>query len=324
MYGGTKTEMERLIADANRVKEANGEMANLSIDSFADVTEAIHIVQTEMGITGTTAEEASKTISGSVTSMKAAWTNLVTGIGDSNANISVLLDEFLVSVETVGVNLLPVIGRIVSGIFQTLESRGPEMIAEGVLLIGKLAVGFIEAIPDLVSKIPELIQSVVDAFTERAADFEGIGARIVEGLWNGIKSLTGWLGEKVNGFLDGLFAGAQENEEIHSPSRKWARFGANMAAGLAVGWDEEFLNVSKSINGSLDFGTKEIGFESSSIGGASAGVVNGIGSSVTGRESERSITVNLMMPDGTQFASYILGPLADYAKANGTPLLSPQ
>ena len=60
-YGGTKTEMERLIADANKVKEANGEMADLSIDSFADVTEAIHIIQEEMGITGTTAKEAAST-----------------------------------------------------------------------------------------------------------------------------------------------------------------------------------------------------------------------------------------------------------------------
>ena len=67
--------MERLIADANKVKEANGEMADLSIDSFADVTEAIHIIQEEMGITGTTAKEAASTIEGSVNSAKAAWDN---------------------------------------------------------------------------------------------------------------------------------------------------------------------------------------------------------------------------------------------------------
>ena len=78
-YGGTKTEMERLIADANKVKEANGEMADLSIDSFADVTEAIHIIQEEMGITGTTAKEAASTIEGSVNSAKAAWDNFLTG-----------------------------------------------------------------------------------------------------------------------------------------------------------------------------------------------------------------------------------------------------
>ena len=99
-YGGTKEEMERLIADANRVKEANGEMADLSIESFADVTEAIHLIQTEMGITGTTAEEASSTIQGSVSSMKSAWHNLLTGIASDNADLDKLLGDFISSVST--------------------------------------------------------------------------------------------------------------------------------------------------------------------------------------------------------------------------------
>ena len=73
--------MERLIADANKVKQANGEMADLSIDSFADITEAIHIIQTEMGITGTTAKEASETISGSVNSAKSSFINFLSGAG---------------------------------------------------------------------------------------------------------------------------------------------------------------------------------------------------------------------------------------------------
>lgn len=77
-YGGTKTEMERLIADANKLKQANGEAADLSVDSFADVVEAIHLVQENLGITGTTAKEAATTIEGSVGAMKAAWQNWLT------------------------------------------------------------------------------------------------------------------------------------------------------------------------------------------------------------------------------------------------------
>ena len=92
-YGGTKEEMARLIADANAVKEANGEMADLSISSFADITEAIHIIQTEMGITGTTAKEAGTTISGSVGSMKAAWTNLLTQLANGNVDIKYYVDD---------------------------------------------------------------------------------------------------------------------------------------------------------------------------------------------------------------------------------------
>ena len=86
-YGGTKEEMERLIEDANKVKVAMGETADLTIDSYADVIEAIHLVQDEMNITGTTMNEAESTIQGSIAMTKAAWENLMVGLADSNANI---------------------------------------------------------------------------------------------------------------------------------------------------------------------------------------------------------------------------------------------
>ena len=86
-YGGTKTEMERLLQDAEAIKAANGEMASYSIDSFSDVVEAIHVVQTEMGITGTTAREAAATIEGSVNTAKAAWAN-VKGLAEEAAGVS--------------------------------------------------------------------------------------------------------------------------------------------------------------------------------------------------------------------------------------------
>ena len=115
-YGGTKSEMERLIEDANRVKAANGEMANLSISSFADIVEAIHIVQTEMGITGTTAAEAEGTISGSLASMAAAWENLKKGISDENAEIDKLVDDFVISAEKAADNLLIRVNTTIDGI----------------------------------------------------------------------------------------------------------------------------------------------------------------------------------------------------------------
>lgn len=120
-YGGTKTEMERLIADANKVKEANGEMANLSIDSFADVTEAIHIIQTEMDITGTTSKEASSTISGSINSMKGAWENLKVAIA-SGEGIDERLQEFQESVKVVAENVIPVIQTVLDTIKQQIAN----------------------------------------------------------------------------------------------------------------------------------------------------------------------------------------------------------
>ena len=121
-YGGTKTEMERLIKDANKVKEANGEMANLTISKFGDVVEAIHIIQTEMGITGTTSKEASSTIEGSVNSMKASWNNLLTAIADDNQDLGKSVDDFIDSTITASKNLVPKIKTVVNGIKKLINS----------------------------------------------------------------------------------------------------------------------------------------------------------------------------------------------------------
>ena len=90
VYGGTKEEMQRLLDDAEKL---SGQKFDLS--SYGDIVDAIHVVQAEMGITGTTAKEASTTISGSVSSMKSAWQNLVTGISDENANLEQLVENFV-------------------------------------------------------------------------------------------------------------------------------------------------------------------------------------------------------------------------------------
>lgn len=97
-----------------------------------------------------------------------------------------------------------------------------------------------------------------------------------------------------------------------------------MALGLGQGWDNEYDRIRRDIEGGMDFGTASVDFASSGLGVASAGMVNGVSASVQGAGmSGWSITVNLMMPDGTKFASYLLGPLSNYAKANGTPILHP-
>ncbi len=119
-YGGTKGEMERLIADANRVKAANGEMANLSINSFADIVEAIHTIQTEMGITGTTAEEAATTIQGSIGMMNGAWENWLTGLADDNADMGALTDNLLFAIDKVVQNVAPRVAIIASRIIESL------------------------------------------------------------------------------------------------------------------------------------------------------------------------------------------------------------
>ena len=255
-YGGTKEEMARLIADANAVKEANGEMANLSIDSFADVVEAIHLIQEEMGIAGATAQEADGTISGSAASMKAAWQNLVVGLGDENANVEELLNNFMESVKTFGTNLLPVVKTILTNIGKTLEENGPEMLAQGVVLLAKIALGIVKGIPDLVAKIPEIVSAIGKAFAEEAPAFKQIGADIVRGVWNGILSLAKWIKTKVSDFFSGIVDNVKGVLGIHSPSRVFAGIGENMALGVGEGWGNEYGFVKRNIEKDVDFGVK--------------------------------------------------------------------
>ena len=103
-YGGTKTEMERLLADAGKLAGTT-----FDINSFADVTEAIHVIQTEMGITGTTAKEAAETISGSWASTKAAMQNLFAGLGNENADIGKLVNDVTKNFSNVVKNVTPIV-----------------------------------------------------------------------------------------------------------------------------------------------------------------------------------------------------------------------
>ncbi|MCQ2399750.1 MAG: PblA, partial [Clostridia bacterium] len=107
-YGGTKEEMQRLLTDATKLSGVE-----YDLNSYADVVDAIHVVQTELGITGTTAKEASTTIQGSIASMQGAWANLLTGLADENADIDGLIDNLITSVTTVIGNVLPRIKVII-------------------------------------------------------------------------------------------------------------------------------------------------------------------------------------------------------------------
>lgn len=173
-YGGTQAEMKRLLQDAQRIKKEQGENVKYSIDSFADIVEAIHVVQEEMGITGTTAEEASETIQGSIGMMKAAWKNFLTGMADSNQDFNALTTNLVNSVITVANNIVPrlieTVPRLVEGIAaigQQLAGYLPEMISG---LLPSLIAGVASLISALVTQIPALLSSVGQAISTAWTD----------------------------------------------------------------------------------------------------------------------------------------------------------
>nr|DAW94277.1 MAG TPA: minor tail protein [Bacteriophage sp.] len=214
--------------------------------------------------------------------------------------------------------------KIITSFVTFIANNLPKIIEAGINILVNLIAGIIKAIPQLVAALPQIIAAIVDGIAALMGSIVDIGKNIVEGIWEGIQNAIGWFTDKITGFFSGIIDGVKGMLGIHSPSRVFADMGKNMALGLGQGWDNEYDRIRRDIEGGMDFGTASVDFASSGLGVASAGMVNGVSASVQGAGmSGGSITVNLMMPDGTKFASYLLGPLSNYAKANGTPILHP-
>ena len=284
-YGGTKEEMQRLIDDANALNAAQGNYTNYTIESYADIVDAIHTVQTEMGITGTTALEASTTIEGSVSAMKAAWGNFVTGLGNDNANISELSAQLIESVGTVAENVLPVVETVLKNIAQAVQEDGPAMIEKfvsyaieklpeiislGLQMVISLVKGIAQNIPQIVTSVLNMMATIVKTIWEALPDIIEVGKNIVMGLWEGIKAMASWIGEKVSGFVGGLVDGVKGVLGIHSPSRVFAGIGQNMALGLGQGFERQMQRVSSGIQDAIPTPTVD------TVYNAAAGMVNGL------------------------------------------------
>lgn len=173
-YGGTKEEMQRLLADAEKL---SGVKYDLS--SYADVVEAIHVIQTEMGITGTTAKEASTTIQGSVASMKAAWANLMVGMADDTQNFDMLLSNFIESIGTVADNLLPRIGVVIEGMGKLVAGLAPEIASALPTLTNELLPNLVEL---GVQSISALVQGIQENGDSLAAGALSIVGTLAEGI----------------------------------------------------------------------------------------------------------------------------------------------
>lgn len=208
--------MQRLIKDAAALDSS----IDANSMSFANIVKAINVVQTEMGITGTTAKEAGATISGSVQSMKSAWTNLVTGFADGNADIGSLIDNLVTTIvgdgteNNLGVigNLLPAIERALGGIGKLIEGAVPKLAQTLPGLIQSLLPSLISAATGLVNSIasalPSLINTIVTALSKNAPQLvKGAGALIkslLKGIKDNAKTIVDALVEVVHVIVDFL------------------------------------------------------------------------------------------------------------------------
>lgn len=190
-YGGTKTEMERLLRDAEKIE--GYEIGSLDMNNFANVIDAIHIVQTEMGITGTTAKEASKTIAGSISAMQSSWKNLSTGMTDENANLELLINNFVESVFTALENILPrievFVGQlptIISNLLSKISEYLPQILSTGAEIIKSLISGIQQNMPQVMNIIMQVMMMLVQTIISVLPDIIQMGMTIVVELINGI------------------------------------------------------------------------------------------------------------------------------------------
>lgn len=191
-YGGTKEEMQRLLTDAEKISGIK-----YDISSYADIVDAIHVVQTEMGITGTTAKEAATTIEGSANSMKSAWSNLLTGMSNENLNLGDLVQNVVDSVGAFADNLIPrlqiMLPRFAEGLTQLANGLAPyvgpalETLLPPLMQgIGGLVSGIVQALPAAVEAISAVIPMLVEQLTILLPQIISAGVEIIAALASGI------------------------------------------------------------------------------------------------------------------------------------------
>lgn len=180
-YGGTQAEMQRLLTDAEKLSGVHYELGNL-----ADMYSAIHVIQTDLDITGTTAKEAATTLTGSFAAMKAAAQNVL-GDWSTGADLTAPMQALADTARTfLQGNLLPMIGNVLAGIPQLVYGLVPEVLQTGTELVSSLAAGFAQGIPAFLSTaLPQLL-SFTEELRANAGQFVDAGLNCITQLLNGL------------------------------------------------------------------------------------------------------------------------------------------
>ena len=183
-YGGTKQEMQRLLEDAEKLTGVH-----YDIDNLADVYSAIHAIQGELGITGTTAKEASETVSGSFATMEAAFHNLL-GAMATNGDVETAMAQLVDSVGVYLGNLIPMARNVLENLFksvgQLIQQHGPDMITKGVEIITHMVSGISSSVPQVLQTIAQLLVSLLGAIQQNLPQLVQSGMQLVGSLADGL------------------------------------------------------------------------------------------------------------------------------------------
>lgn len=204
-YGGTKEEMQRLLADAEKITGIHYDINNLS-----DVYSAIHVIQQELGITGTAAEEAKKTISGSAAAVKAAWTNLLVGIAQNTGNLDELISALADSIKTFAGNVIPVIQTVLKNISSLLKTYGAQLMPKIQEFLDNVPTLVPPMIQQLVDKIKESFPQMASAITEFTVQVISTITELIPSIVEGIMQLIPMLLQALSDNLPALLEAIAE------------------------------------------------------------------------------------------------------------------
>lgn len=275
-YGGTKTEMERLLADAEKFSGVHYDISNLN-----DVYEAIHVIQGELHISGrtaeeaaeiiartgrsseevyeqlgTTAKEASTTIKGSVDSAKAAWQNLLVGLADDSQDFDALVNNFVDSVVTAGDNLLPRIEKTLDGIAKLITALAPKIVPiivqvitdnlplllkAAVEIVAALAKGIIMALPQLLTAVGELMVSALQELDKKSQEWGERGREFVQQLKQGFSQKASDFTNTVSVKLDDTKA------RLRSKFEEMRNIAISTVVNMAISVLEKFQSIRDGI-----------------------------------------------------------------------------
>lgn len=298
-YGGTKQEMQRLLDDANKLNAAQGKYTKYTIDNYADIVQAIHDIQTEMDITGTTAREASSTIQGSTSAAKAAWSNLVTGVADDNADFILLVNDFVDSVGTAAQNILPRIEIALDGAAKLIEHLVPPIMAKLPALIETV-------LPKLARSAVNIVQKLVSEIKANAGKLIDSAVQIITVLGNGIYQMLPTVAQSALQIILTMVSKLNENlpQMLDTAGRMLIAFVQGIsnhlpdivkAAGSIIGTLLTYFvnHLPEIVNGALKMGSAIVDGIMQGISAAWDGLVswfNGIFNRLFGN---RSVNVNV-------------------------------
>lgn len=298
-YGGTKQEMQRLLDDANKLNAAQGKYTKYTIDNYADIVQAVHDIQTEMDITGTTAREASSTIQGSTSAAKAAWSNLVTGVADDNADFILLVNDFVDSVGTAAQNILPRIEIALDGAAKLIEHLVPPIMAKLPALIETV-------LPKLARTAVNIVQKLVSEIRANAGKLIDSAVQIITVLGNGIYQMLPTVAQSALQIILTMVSKLNENlpQMLDTAGRMLIAFVQGIsnhlpdivkAAGSIIGTLLTYFvnHLPEIVNGALKMGSAIVDGIMQGISAAWDGLVSWFNGIFNSLFENRSVNVNV-------------------------------